>query len=113
MKPTPKDVLRALDAIEPGAAAIVAGAERTAYPCSLRRVCVVVCLALGWRVTRIARDYKRDHTTISHHRETYLRNRTLGGREDEAELFRAVMAKAHEIAAQKDVAYLSDRRRAA
>lgn len=113
MKPTPKDVLRALDAIDPGAAALVAGAERSAYPASLRRVCVAVCVALGWSLPRVARDYGRDHTTILHHRNMYLRNRSLAGKEREAELFRAVISGAHEIAARRDVVYLLDRRRAA
>ena len=113
MKPTPRDVLRALDAIQPGAAALVDSADRCAHPTALRRVCVAVCVALGWSLPRIARDYGRDHSTIIHHRNTYLRNRSLHGKEAEAELFRAVMLEAHEIASRRGVVYLSDRRRAA
>lgn len=113
MKPTPRDVLKALDAIEPGAGAIVDSRDRSAYPSSLRRVCVAVCVALGWNLCRIARDYGRDRTTIMQHRDTYLRNRTLHGKEGEAELFRAVMLRAHEIAARRGVVFLADRRRAA
>lgn len=113
MKPSPHDVLRALDSIKPGAAAIVAGSERSAYPASLRRVCVAVCVAMGWSLPRLARDFRRDHTTIMHHRDMYLRNRALAGKEDEAELFRALVRRAHEIAARRRVVYLSDRGRAA
>lgn len=101
MRPSPHDVIRALDSLKPGAGALVTGAHRNAYPASLRRVCVAVCYALGWGPVRIARAVNRDHSTVRQCREMYLRNRELGGREEEAELFRAVMLRAHEIAFQR------------
>lgn len=113
MKPSPHDVLKAIDSIIPGAGAMVSGPQRSAYPASLRRVVVAVCYGLGWGPVRIARAINRDHTTVRQCRKMYLRNRTLGDNEREAELFRALVRGAHEISARRGVVYLADRRRAA
>lgn len=110
MRPAPHDVLVALDRLQPGAGSLVAGRDRHPHPVAIRRVFVAVCCALGWSLPRIGRQLGRDHTTIMHYRDTYLRNRMLAGREDEEDLFRALIRTAHEVANRRGVVHISDYR---
>lgn len=100
MKPSPDDVLRALTRIDPEGRRVL---DRTGSPsvAMKRRAAMAACRALGWTHVRIGRTFHRDHSTVISNLKAYTRNRTLGGHEAEADLFRSLIAEAHEVAAER------------
>ena len=94
IRPTPRDVLFAMDEMKPGVASVVLSRNRKADAASARRVAMSVATAFGWTATEIAKIFKRDHSTVLSARARYRRIQAekRDRAEMEAALFRALAA---------------------
>lgn len=101
--PSPSDVIAALRAHDAKAHAAVVAGRRTSDAVIARRTCMAASRAFGWSFCRIGRAFNRDHTTVLQACNRYqdLQKHKVPGAEEEADLFRSMIAGANAVAEKR------------
>lgn len=103
IRPSPEDVLTALDEIKPGARKAALRRCNRKDHVKVRRTAMAVARAFGHSLPRIGRAFQRDHSTVlsALRRYTYAQHFNPASATEEADLFRRLLRAALAVAERR------------
>ena len=103
IRPSPHDVLKALDEIHPGAREIALRRSRLLSDVSIRRVAMAVMQAFGHSSGAVGRALSRDHATVLAVVAAFKRRQAgqLSNWDEELELFQSVLWASIDVAQRR------------
>lgn len=103
IRPSPRDVLYALDELKPGYARAVLGRAKFASHASVRRTAMAVARSYGHSFPMIGKSFDRDHSTVVYAVQRYCEMQAKKHRiaYDEAQLFRRLVVASVEFAQRR------------